>query len=82
MKLTPEEETLIKALREIDRRNPAGVDNFTTAEHLSMCMTIARSGIENGGKRYKLFLKQARRGQLIDLQEVHRAKFPADDPRP
>ena len=82
MKLTPEEEALIKTLREIDRRNPAGIDGYTEAAHLSMCMTIASGGAAEAGRRYKLFLKQRRRGQLVDLREARREKTAADDPRP
>ena len=74
MKLTPAEETLIKTLREIDRRNPAGIDGFTTASHLAMCQTIATGGAQEGGRLYQLFIKQARKTPIVNLWEIQRQK--------
>ena len=81
MKLTPEEETLIHTLREIDRQNPAGVDGFTESSHLAMCMTIANGGAAEARRRYRLFLRQTQGGQLVDLREAQRGKTAESDPR-
>lgn len=81
MKLTPEEETLIHTLREIDRQNPAGVDGFTTASHFAMCMTIAKGGAAEARRRHRLFLRQTQGGHLVDLREAQRGKTAESDPR-
>ena len=81
MKLTPEEETLIKALREIDRQNPLGIDNYSEAAYISICMTIISRVPAEAGRRYRLFLKQCKEGQLIDLWEAQRSKNRYEDLR-
>ena len=81
MELTPAEKELIETLREIDRQNPAGIDNYTEASHLAMCITIAAGGVREARKHYQLFLDQSKNGNLIDLREAQRSKHKWDDPR-
>lgn len=80
MKLSPEEERLIKSLRELDHKNPAGVDGYSEANILPTLQRIVDGLIPNAARRYKLFLKQSK-GKVIDLQEAQRPKFAEDDPR-
>lgn len=79
MELTPAEEALIKTLREIDRKNPAGVDGFSEEEHIDMFMAIASSAVKEGERRYRLFLKESRRQPIIDLAEAQRPKTRAEE---
>ena len=81
VELTPAEKELIETLREIDRQNPAGIDNYTEASHLAMCITIAAGGVREARKHYQLFLDQSKNGNLIDLREAQRSKHKWDDPR-
>ena len=81
MKLTPEEENLIKTLRKIDSANPAGIDNYTESFYIGLCHTIIDRIPAEAGRRYKLFLKKCREGQLIDLREEQRAKYAFEDLR-
>ena len=81
MKLTREEETLINALREIDRQNPLGIDNYSESAYIGICMTIISRIPAEAGRRYRLFLKQCQDGQLIDLREAQRSKHQYEDLR-
>ena len=81
MKLSPKEEELVNALRDIDKANPLGIDAFTEETHIAICLQIVRGAAQEAGRRYRLFLKQSKTGTLIDLREAQRSKTRADDPR-
>ncbi len=81
MDLTPAEEAIIDAFREVDRQNPAGIDGFTSAYYLSAMRDAVLHCAAEAGRRYQLFLEQSRGGQLIDLREAQRSKHKWDDPR-
>ena len=80
MELSPAEEKLISTLREIDRRNPAGIDGFSEAKYLESLQRMLTGAPDEAGRRYELFIKQSK-GQLVDLREAQRSKSPGDDPR-
>ena len=81
MELTPAEEALIDAFREVDRRNPAGIDGFTSAHYLEAMRGSILHCAEEAGRRYQLFLEQSNNGNLIDLREAQSSKHKWDDPR-
>ena len=82
MELTPAEAHLIESLREIDRQNPAGIDGMTTAFYISLLQNILTNGdvAAEAGRRYQLFLKQAK-GKVVDLREARRSKARFEDLR-
>ncbi len=81
MELTPAEEAIIDAFREIDRRNPAGIDGFTSAYYLEKMRDTILYCAEEAERRYQLFLEQSRGVKLVDLREAQRSKHKWDDPR-
>ena len=80
MKLTEKEEMLINSLREIDRRNPAGIDAITEDAYIDMFFSIIAPAAADGERRYKLFMNQAK-GKIVDLREAQRQKLPFEDTR-
>ena len=82
MELTQAEEKLIKTLREIDKANPLGIDALTEASILPVLQRIADGEVEEGGRRYRVFIQQSKGQTFIDLREAQRQKFPGSDPRP
>lgn len=81
MEVTPAEAQLIFALREIDRRNPAGIDGFSEQKYLGFFQGIADGAAAEGERRYQLFIKQTQGGVLVDLREAQRTKGLHEDPR-
>lgn len=81
MELTPAEARLINGLREIDRKNPAGVDGFSENNYLEILQRMIDSAAVEAARRYQLFAKQAKGGNLIDLREAQRSKRPHEDTR-
>ena len=81
MELSPAEEAIIEAFREVDRQNPAGIDGFTTAFYLEKIRDTILYCASDAGRRYRLFLEQSKNGQLVDLREAQRPKHAWDDPR-
>lgn len=81
MELTPAEEAIIDAFREVDRQNPAGIDGFTSAYYLEKMRDTILYCAAEAGRRYQLFLDQSKNGNLIDLREAQRSKHKWDDPR-
>ena len=80
MELTQAEARLISSMREIDRKNPAGIDGFSETAYLGIFQTMIEGAAAEAARRYQLFLKQSK-GSLIDLQEAQRSKRPHEDTR-
>lgn len=81
MELTPAEARLINGLREIDRRNPAGIDGMTAAAYLDMFQPMVDGAAVEGERRYKLFIAQTKGGGFVDLREAQRRKLRHEDTR-
>lgn len=81
MELTPEEEKLLNAFREVDRQNPAGIDNFTTAFYIDHFTSVLSGLAAEAGRRYRLFLSECEHKPLVDLTEAQRSKKPFEDLR-
>ena len=52
MELTPAEARLINGLREIDRRNPAGIDGMTATGYLEMFQPMVDGAAVEAERRY------------------------------
>lgn len=81
MELTPEEERLIKALRKIDEINPLGIDGYTEATYIDICLRAVSSATVEAERRYRLFLAESKRQPLIDITEAQRSKQRYEDLR-
>ncbi len=81
MELTQAEARLISSLREIDRKNPAGIDGFSELAYLGIYQGMVEGAAAEAARRYQLFLKQPKGGSLIDLKEAQRSKAPFEDTR-
>lgn len=80
MELTQEEARFISSMREIDQKNPAGIDGFSENAYLGIFQTVIDGAAAEAARRYQLFLKQSK-GSLIDLQEAQRSKQRHEDTR-
>ena len=81
MKLSAEEEKLINRLREIDRRNPLGIDGYTENTYIDICMKCLTKVPEEAGRRYNLFVAESRKQAFIDIKEAQRNKERYEDLR-
>lgn len=81
MELTQAEARLISSMREIDQKNPAGIDGFSELAYLGIFQSMVDSAAAEAARRYQLFLKQAKGGSLIDLKEAQRSKQRHEDTR-
>ncbi len=81
MELTPAEERLIKALREIDAENPLGIDGWTAEYHTEICLKAIGGAAAEAGRRYRLFLEESKAQPLIDITEAQRHKENYEDLR-
>lgn len=81
MELTQAEARLISSMREIDRKNPAGIDGFSELAYLGIFQDMIEGITAEAARRYQLFLKQPKGGSLIDLKEAQRSKRPFEDTR-
>ena len=81
MELTPNEEQLINTLRQIDKENPLGIDNYTEETYIDFCLRCINSIPAEAGRRYRLFLAQSKEQPLIDITEAQRSKNRWDDVR-
>ena len=80
MDLTPAEARLINSLREIDKRNPAGIDGITEGLYLEMFQGMITGAAAEAERRYRLFIAQSK-GGLVDLREAQRRKPRHEDIR-
>ena len=81
MELTPAEERLIKALREIDAENPLGIDAYTEDAYIEMCLRAIGGAAAAAGRRYRLFLEESKGKPSIDITEAQRHKAKYEDTR-
>ena len=81
MKLSAEEENLINRVREIDRRNPLGIDGYTENAYIDICLKLLISTPEEAGRRYKLFVEESKKQAFIDIKEAQREKARYEDLR-
>ena len=81
MKLTAEEENLINRLREIDRRNPLGIDEYTESAYIGIFQKILTTIPEEAERRYKLFIEESKTKPFVDITEAQRSKGPHEDLR-
>lgn len=81
MNLTKEELKLINNLREIDRRNPLGIDGYTELSYIGMCQNILTGAAAEAERRYKLFLEESKHKAIVDLEDAKRQKEPFEDTR-
>ena len=81
MELTPAEERLIKALREIDAENPLGIDGWTAEYFAGVCLKAIGGTAAEAGRRYRLFLEESKAQPLIDITEAQRHKENYEDLR-
>ena len=81
MELTQEEKHLIEILREIDKKNPLGVDAYTENHYIETFVRVLEGVAEEAGRRYRAFIEEKHPGKLIDLQEAQRGKRRWEDTR-
>lgn len=81
MKLTQTEETLIKALREIDEANPLGIDDYSEDRYIELCLKAIGGAADEAGRRYQLFLEESKGKPFIDITEAQRYKAKYEDTR-
>ena len=68
MKLTHEEERLIKALREIDRKNPSGSAGYSETALLQALQRMVDSQLPEAEKQHNLFLQYGKRVWLFNMR--------------
>lgn len=68
MKLTHEEERLIKALREIDRKNPSGSAGYSEVALLQTLQRMVDSQLPEAEKQHNLFLQHGKRVWLYNMR--------------
>ena len=81
MELTAKEEKLINTIREIDKVNPLGIDDYTSDFLLNMFLKMAEIYPPEAARRYELFLKQSKGKKFVDIREAQRPKQRFEDIR-
>lgn len=81
MELTPAEINLIETLRQIEKENPLGIDDYTEEAFINICLQAVSFAPAEAGRRYRLFLEESKRQPFIDITEAQRCKASYEDLR-
>ena len=75
MELTPAEIKIIETFRKIDRVNPAGADDATTASALNLFQRLVEGYVDSAKSAYDLFLSEAKKEKVVDLAAARAPRY-------